>query len=259
MILPKTRPILTGVCYRPPKQGDFFDLLEQSCSQINDFMEMEIVLMGDFNTNILQQDKGTSLSESLNNFKCVFGLTQLITEPTRICDNSETIIDLIFVSDSLKICQSGVRAIGLSDHLLIYCTRKVHKMQINKHNTVHIRSPKHYTKEKFIDMLQEIDWTNVVECNQVEIACEGFISKFTGALDQIAPSKQIRIKQRTQPWMSSEILDLIKQRDHYLSVFRRSKQKAHYEMFIIFRNQVKVECPTVWSTQRQIRPVLHMY
>ena len=239
LILPKTRPILTGVCYRPPKQGHFYDLLEQSCSQINDFMEMEIVLMGDFNTNILQQDKGTSLSESLINFKCVFCLTQLITEPTRICDNSETIIDLIFVSDSLKICQSGVRAIGLSDHLLIYCTRKVHKMQINKHNTVHIRSTKHYTKEKFIDMLQEIDWTNVVECNQVEIACEGFISKFTGALDLIAPSKQIRIKQRTQPWMSSEILDLIKQRDHYLSVFRRSKQKAHYDMFIIFRNQVK--------------------
>ena len=58
------------------------------------------------------------------------------------------------------------------------------------------------------------------------------LSKFTGALDQIAPSKQIRIKQRTQPWMSSEILDLIKQRDHYLSVFRRSKQKAHYDMFI---------------------------
>ena len=97
-------------------------------------------------------------------------------------------------------------------------------MQINKHNTVHIRSTKHYTKEKFIDMLQEIDCTNVVECNQVGIACEGFISKFTGALDQIAHSKQIRIKQRTQQWMSSEILDLINQRDHYLSVFRKYKK-----------------------------------
>ena len=39
--------------------------------------------------------------------------------------------------------------------------------------------------------------------------------------------------------MSSEILDLINQRDHYLSVFRKSKQKAYYDMFIIFRNQVK--------------------
>ena len=34
-------------------------------------------------------------------------------------------------------------------------------------------------------------------------------------------------------------MDLINQRDHYLSVFRKSKQKAHYDMFIIFRNQVK--------------------
>ena len=33
VLLPKTRPILTGICYRPPRQSDFFDVLELS---IND-------------------------------------------------------------------------------------------------------------------------------------------------------------------------------------------------------------------------------
>ena len=28
---------------------------------------------------------------------------------------------------------------------------------------------------------------------------------------------------------------------------------------ILWKANIKVECPTVWSTQRQIRPFLHMY
>ena len=28
VLLPKTLPILTGVCYRPPKQCEFYELLE---------------------------------------------------------------------------------------------------------------------------------------------------------------------------------------------------------------------------------------
>ena len=30
LLLPKTKPILVGVCYRPPKQSNFYDLLEDS-------------------------------------------------------------------------------------------------------------------------------------------------------------------------------------------------------------------------------------
>ena len=33
VLLPKTRPILTGICYRPPRQSDFFDLLELSINE----------------------------------------------------------------------------------------------------------------------------------------------------------------------------------------------------------------------------------
>ena len=35
ILLPKTRPILTGVCHRPPKQMEFYDLLEKLCDNGN--------------------------------------------------------------------------------------------------------------------------------------------------------------------------------------------------------------------------------
>ena len=32
-------------------------------------------------------------------------------------------------------------------------------------------------------------------------------------MDKIAPVKEVRVKQRTEPWMSSEILHMISERD----------------------------------------------
>ena len=51
VLLPKTRPILTGICYRPPRQSDFFDVLELSINEGHCLNEC--ILLGDFNTDIL--------------------------------------------------------------------------------------------------------------------------------------------------------------------------------------------------------------
>ena len=74
--------------------------------------------------------------DALRSFDRAFGLKQLIEEPTRVCTNSESAIDLILVSDHEKVCQSGVLSVGISNHALTHCTRKVTRCQRNKHNTV---------------------------------------------------------------------------------------------------------------------------
>jgi len=38
----------------------------------------------------------------------VFDLKQIIDKPTRVCENSETTIDLILVFDVWKICPYGI-------------------------------------------------------------------------------------------------------------------------------------------------------
>ena len=99
VLLPKTRPILTGICYRPPKQSDFVDLLELSFNEGHSFNEY--ILLGDFNTDILLP-MNNFLVNALRNFEHAFGLKQLIVEPTRVYINKESAIDLILVSDPEK-------------------------------------------------------------------------------------------------------------------------------------------------------------
>ena len=116
---------------------DFYECLERDCDSGGNLVDIETVVLGDFNTNILKKN---SLVNSLNNFMRMCGLSQLIDVPTRVTDSCASIIDLIMVTDQDKISQSGVLGIGLSDHMLIYCTRKIKRDVFNDHSTVRMRS-----------------------------------------------------------------------------------------------------------------------
>ena len=84
----------------------------------------------------------TSFVQHLKQFMLLFDLNQIISDPSRTTINSSTTFDLILTSDRHKLCNSGVIDIGLNDHSLIFCTRKVVKGAINKHNSVKVMSLK---------------------------------------------------------------------------------------------------------------------
>ena len=60
------------------------------------------------------------------------GLKQLVTSPTRITMTSTSLLDHILTTSSERVSQSGVADVGLSDHQMTYCTRKITCL---KHNT----------------------------------------------------------------------------------------------------------------------------
>ena len=94
-------------------------------------MEYETVILGDVNTDVQNMSDVSPLLNSIKHFKQICWLKQLIEAPTWITATSESIRDLIMVSDKDKIITSGVLDIGLSDHVIVYFTRKIKKIQIN--------------------------------------------------------------------------------------------------------------------------------
>ena len=62
--------------------------------------------------------------------------------------------------------------------------------------------------------LSERDWSDVLECNDVDKAWDLFKQSFIAVLDEVAPMRETRIKHRSASWMSSEIVDLIRQRNN---------------------------------------------
>ena len=66
-----------------------------------------------------------------------------------------------------------------------------------------------------------------------------FTGKFMDVIDKIAHVKEVRVKQRTEPWMSSEILHMISERDAALRRFRRSGDESQYKQYIHLRNKIQ--------------------
>ena len=60
------------------------------------------------------------MTKKLTEFANVFSLTQLISDPTRVTVDTESIIDLIFTTSPENHSKSGVIPIILSDHFLVF-------------------------------------------------------------------------------------------------------------------------------------------
>ena len=118
------------------------------------------MVLGDFNTDV-SCNKRSNLVKSFSSFLDLFNMSQIVKDFTRISTTSTT-IDHILDSDFEEKSQHGVLDIGLSDHSLTYCTRKVMRIIFNKHNTVTIRSTKNYNKEEFQMCLLNADWYPVM-------------------------------------------------------------------------------------------------
>ena len=174
ILLPK--PILTGICYRPPKDNNFYINLENILAPKVSFQN-ELLTLGDFNTNVSKGPE-CGLKRKLTSFMNTFNMTQVIKDSTRVTDNTKSIIDLIMVSDADKISQQGVLPSALSDHFIIYCTWKLVKSLLNKHHTTIIRSMKHYSKEMLTELLQTVVWSPVLNCLDVNEAWTHFTDLF---------------------------------------------------------------------------------
>ena len=84
--------------------------------------DKEIYLMGDINRDLLNDQIKTAWTDYME----PFGLTQLVSEATRVINDSRTSIDHIY-SNCPENLNSLVPQIGLSDHFPIFFPLVFHK------------------------------------------------------------------------------------------------------------------------------------
>jgi len=261
ILLPKTKPILVGVVYRPPKSSGFVEIFTESIINSNSFETQEAYILGDININLLDKKNklvhkkgyrfskeetsycsGLCLTRKYTQFLSTFGLSQLIEEPTRKTDRTKSLIDHILVNTSDKISQAGVIGMAISDHDIIYCTRKHQKYKTGQHNPIKIRSMKNYSKEVLVKKLGKISFPdyNAFEC--VNTAYQDFISKIMDVIDIIAPLKEIRIKGNSKSWFDCEILERIS--------IREKLRKKHK------KSGLQIDSETIKNAQKQAQQMM---
>ena len=148
-------------------------------------------------------------------------------------------IDHILTNNPEKICQSGTINVGLSDHLLIYCTRKAVRGQVGQHRVINIRSAKNYSKDIFLSKLSSINWSSVYKCTDVNHAWDLFSTTLLKIIDDVAPMKQIRERKQSQEQNLGWTIQFLKVFGQGTNFFMISRKTA--QMLIFTNSTVESE------------------
>ena len=149
LLFPKAKPISVGIIYKHPSQTQFQSLRHSTLTTKFKFLEIIINLLFRGKYVVNKPNVTKKIDEDLlpevkrcKEFCSMYGLSQLIDRPTRITCNTSTLIDHILTNTQENISQSGVIDTAISDHSLIYCTRKILKGKYNRHKEITVRSLK---------------------------------------------------------------------------------------------------------------------
>ena len=87
---------------------------------------------------------------------------------------------------------------GLSNHQLIYCIRKVSCTKAGTHKQITFRSLKNYAVEAYKEALGKVYFPNYENFCDVDKAYENFIQKLMILIDKLATLKTKRVKGNSQ-------------------------------------------------------------
>ena len=124
-------------------------------------------------------------------------------------------VDLIYTSNDAKIEESGVMHTSISDHSLVYVVWGKSRTSNTKHLYKRSRNFKKFNEAEFCLNLRDTDCSHVNLPANVNQSLKLFSAMFEQICNNHAPIKKHRIKQTTcnLPWLDSEILKLIRERD----------------------------------------------
>ena len=88
------------------------------------------------------------------------GFKQILNTPTRVTDQTSSLIDLIFVNNNQNNSYKTVISTGLSDHDLIACVRKVNNIKYES-ETIRYRDYENYDVNVINNELLNINWDGV--------------------------------------------------------------------------------------------------
>ena len=226
----KLKSLVVCVTYRPPDcpLTCFQSLLKPSYITAL-AMNKPMIILGDLNCNTLKEcPENKALSEILLGLN----LTQIINKPTRITHRSESLIDVILISNPDLVRDSGAINIAISDHLPVFATLKLKPPKPHP-SFIKVRSFKHYDPSLFTATLASNSniLLSVFTETDVDSKLATLNSVLLPTLETHAPVKHIKIRSRPCPYVTAEIKDLMNARDQLLRRFKTTRESNDWDVY----------------------------
>lgn len=232
---------MTIVCiYRVPKNLDiknnlniFFDKLDDILTLVSKNKKQRIILAGDFNINILQEDDTTNrLTRLLANFN----MRMEIHDITRPC--SGTCIDNI--AHNMHRCKGEVTELSVSDHSAQLVKCPVKATCTLKHWYIKKRDYSKDNMNKFMECIKNVNWLQLDGVSDPKTAFSVFYELFRLFYGLCFPVFKAKISlTKKSKWISRGIKLCSRKKRQLFWKHRLSQYEKHLEEFKTYTKRFK--------------------
>ena len=229
--------IVVGCIYRHPcmQQSEFNDDYLKPLSETLISENKEVMLLGDFNIDLLKCDSNKKVSDFLDIIYFTNHLPN-ITSPTRLTSHSQTLIDNIFSSVINDDCVAGNLISPISDHHAQFLIIPNYTITQNSKKDIYKRNSKHFSSKKIITDLEKVNWDNILDVSEgnVNKSFQNFSNKTTDIIDKHVPITKLSLKEMkssNKPWLTKGILKSTDQKNAYYRKCIRAKNLHSKEIY----------------------------
>jgi hypothetical protein len=200
--------IIIVTVYRSPTGNiaHFLSNLEAALNQLYS-NTVNIILCGDFNINYFVDNQN---KQALNSLLSSYSLSSVIDFPTRIHNDSKTLIDNIFINKLTNINYSVYPLInGLSDHDAQVLNLPDITVLDERKKLYSYRKINAHSLNEFQTNLSYETWETVFNNNNTDTIFNNFLNTFLKLFNDSFPKKSTKLRQINKPWLTTGIKNIM--------------------------------------------------
>ena len=241
-IILNSQRVLSCIAYRPPDQVNFYDVFDDVLCKIWQ-RRTNILIIGDLNSDLMKRKTSSELGlqgKRLKRTMDKYGLRNVISDPTRITEKTETLIDIIITSEESKIVKAGRIDPGISDHKLVYAVINLK----HKRKRPQLREVKNYRNTNFTalrDTLENTPWWVSSVFDEVDDKLNSWELLYKSVINEYVGTRKAKIRRDSLTWMTTDLRKLLNKRYRLLKMWQEEKNELYHERYKKARNFAKKE------------------
>ena len=218
----KQSNIICGVIYRQHNSVErFLDYFEEAVDRYS-ATGKPIYLLGDVNINILLAQTCNYAQQFLDCLQS-YALLPTIDKPTRVCNNSATLIDNIFTNKFSEYFASGNIVSDITDHFSQFCIFQS-TILTSQPAKITSRDYSKYSEQRFLQDLSQLHWESLLSGSDVDKLFSTFYINKHAPLRSLSKRK---IKRLSKPWITKGIRKSIRIKNELFFSGDRDKYKFY--------------------------------
>ena len=188
-------------------------------------------ICGDFNINLLNSDTHLPTANFIDVMYSA-SLFPFITKPTRVTEQTATLIDNIFCNDiQNSVHKNGILCNDITDHYPIFCINRGFQTT-SEPRYFQIRAMTQKNKTNFIEKISNVDWSMIMRSDDARASFSAFYKIYCDLFYDCFPLQTVKAGYHNKKsWLTPGLKQSIKHKNKLYAQYRKhpssDKEKSY--------------------------------